>query len=80
LEVKEETGSIKFNFPNLEVWELKETCALDVAARRGKTLEEVGELANCTRERARQIELGALLKLRAAVEGDADNDDEVDSG
>jgi len=41
-----------------------ETCALDAAERGGMTLEEVGELLNMTRERARQIEEGALRKLR----------------
>ena len=41
-----------------------ETCALDAAERGGMTLDEIGELLNMTRERARQIEEGALRKLR----------------
>ena len=40
LDVNPETGSIKLNFPDLEVWEMPETCALDVADRGGITLEE----------------------------------------
>ncbi len=60
LDVNEETGSIKFNFPQLEPWELKETCALDVADRDGITLEKVAELLALTRERVRQIEALAL--------------------
>jgi hypothetical protein len=63
LEVNERTGSIKLVFPELEPWELKETCALDVAARGGITLEEVGELSNRTRERVRQEETQALCRL-----------------
>ncbi|MBA2662781.1 MAG: DNA-binding protein [Bradymonadaceae bacterium] len=64
LDVNPHTGSIKLNFPDLEVWELAETCALDVADRGGITLEEVGELLNLTRERIRQVEATGLEKLR----------------
>ncbi len=64
LDVNPETGSIKFNFPDKEVWEMKETCALDVADRGGITLEEVGEILNLTRERIRQVEVKCLEKLR----------------
>jgi len=42
LDVSPRTGAIKLNFPDLEVWEMTETCALDVADRGGTTLEEVG--------------------------------------
>ncbi len=58
-------GSIKVNFPDLEVWEMTETCALDVADRGGITLEEVGEIMNLTRERVRQVETAGLGKLNA---------------
>lgn len=58
-------GSIKLNFPDLEVWEMTETCALDVADRGGITLEEVGEIMNLTRERVRQVETAGLAKLQA---------------
>ena len=63
LDVNPETGSIKLNFPDLEVWEMAETCALDVADRGGITLEEVGEILNLTRERIRQVEVLGLSKL-----------------
>ena len=64
LDINPETGSIKINFPDLEPWELKNTCALDVAERGGITLEEVGEIMNLTRERIRQVEVRGLLKLK----------------
>jgi hypothetical protein len=64
LDVNPETGSIKLNFPDQEVWELEETCALDVAERGGITLEEVGEILNLTRERIRQLEVTALEKMK----------------
>jgi hypothetical protein len=68
LDVNPTTGSIKLNFPDLEVWELAETCALDVADKGGITLEEVGSIMNLTRERIRQVETRGLLKLRAIAE------------
>ncbi len=58
-------GSIKLNVPDVEVWEMTETCALDVADRGGITLEEVGEIMNLTRERVRQVETAGLAKLEA---------------
>lgn len=66
LDVSPETGSIKVNFPDLNPWDLTETCALDIAERGGVTLEEVSEIMNLTRERIRQIEVRGLLKLRMA--------------
>ncbi|MFL5319496.1 MAG: sigma factor-like helix-turn-helix DNA-binding protein [Myxococcaceae bacterium] len=70
LDVNPETGSIKLNFPDKEIWELEHTCALDVAEKGGITLEEVGAIMNLTRERIRQVETRGLLKLRAATEGE----------
>ena len=68
LDVNPATGSIKLNFPDKEIWEMGETCALDVADRGGITLEEVGTIMNLTRERIRQVETRGLLKLRAMAE------------
>jgi Sigma-70, region 4 len=65
LDVSAKTGAIKLNFPDLEVWEMNETCALDVADRGGTTLEEVGAIMNLTRERIRQVEVKGLAKLQA---------------
>jgi len=63
LDINPETGSIKLNFPDVEVWEMTETCSLDIAKRGGVTLEEVGEIMNLTRERIRQLEMSGLMKL-----------------
>ena len=68
LDVSARTGAIKINFPDLEVWEMKETCGLDVADRGGATLEEVGAIMNLTRERIRQVEVKGLAKLEALSE------------
>ena len=70
LDVNPETGSIKLNFPDKEIWELEHTCALDVAEKGGITLEEVGEIMNITRERIRQVETRGLMKLREATEAE----------
>jgi hypothetical protein len=82
LDVNPETGSIKINFPDLEPWEMRETCALDVADRAGITLEEVGEIMNLTRERIRQVEVRGLLKLKMAspLEGFSVGDGDLGRG
>jgi len=66
LDVSPRTGSIKINFPDLEVDELTQSCALDVAESGPLGAEELGEVMNLTRERVRQIEqhgLDAVLKF-----------------
>ena len=70
LDVNPETGSIKLNFPDKEIFELEYTCALDVAEKGGITLEEVGEIMNLTRERIRQVETRGLEKVRTATEAE----------
>jgi hypothetical protein len=71
LDVNRKTGSIKFNYPDLmdhsgapELEYMNETCALDVADRGGTTLEDTGAIMNMTRERIRQIEESAKVKLQ----------------
>lgn len=58
------SGALKFNFPDVEVEDMKESCVLDVADRGGITLEEVGQIMNLTRERIRQVELRAIDKVK----------------
>jgi len=75
LDVNPETGSIKLNFPDVELEDMRDTCSLDVADRGGITLEEVGEILNLTRERIRQVEVRGLLKLKAvSPDGDIGRD------
>lgn len=64
LDVSPRTGAIKINFPDLEVHELAETCALDVADRGGVTLDEVGAAMNLVRERIRQLETKGIAQLK----------------
>lgn len=63
LDVNPVRNSITINFPTIEVDELAETCALDVADRGGAHLEQIADLINVTRERIRQIELKAILVI-----------------
>lgn len=63
-----ENGWLKLNFPHLEVHEMQETCALDVADRQdGITLESLGGLLNISLEGARQVEIDVLGELRAKL-------------
>jgi hypothetical protein len=72
LSVNTRNGNIKLEQGGLEPWEVGESCALDVADRKGITLEEAGKILNLTRERVRQLEDMALAKLKehALDEGD----------
>jgi len=79
LDINTELGSIKLNFPDLEPWEMEETCALDISERDGKTLEEIGLLMNLTRERVRQIEEKALRRLRESGFGDGEEGKEKEN-
>lgn len=62
LDVNPESGSLKLNFPDKDIDELEDTCALDVADRGFHTLEQVADLIGLTRERVRQIETRSLLE------------------
>jgi len=67
LDVHPVTGSIKLNFPDLEVEDMAESCALDVALGDGLGLEETAAALNMVRERVRQIEVRVLAQLRGAA-------------
>ena len=68
VDVNPRTGSVKMNFPDKDLIELKDTCSLDVADRGGITLEEVGDIMNLTRERVRQLEARGLVGLRVLAD------------
>lgn len=63
LDVSPHTGAIKLNFPDLEVWEIGETCSLDIAERGGVPQEAVSQVFNVSRERVRQLEVAALREF-----------------
>jgi len=63
LDVNEDNGDIRFHFPKLEVEEMNETCALDIADEGGVSLERVGNALNVTRERVRQMEHAFVMRL-----------------
>jgi len=64
LDINPRTGSIKLNFPDIEPWEMVDSCVLDIADRGPVTLEDVGRIMNLTRERIRQLEASASDKIR----------------
>lgn len=84
LDVSPKTGNIKINFPDLEVWELKHSCALDVpdsTEGRGLKVEDLGSRLNVTREQARKIVRLSLARASKVLDGveepsDLDDDEE----
>lgn len=63
LDIEEDRGALRYNFPGIDLEALPDTCVLDIADRGGATLEEVGHAINVTRERVRQIEGAAFRKI-----------------
>lgn len=64
------SGSVKFNHPTKEPGDIRaDSCSLDVADDGPATLDRAGAAAGVTRERARQVEESALVKIRRS--GDA---------
>lgn len=70
LDVNEDSGSLRFNFPDKEIEDLQQTCSLDVADDGPKTLEHVGGLTNLTRERVRQVEIVSMDHVKKKMKED----------
>lgn len=68
MDVSQLVGSIKLNFPGLEIHELPETCALDVADREGANIDEIGVVMNLTRQAVGLVEIKARRKLRSQLD------------
>src|SRR3954462_6670414 len=79
VDVNPRTGSVKMNFPDKELWELAETCALDVADRQGITLGKGGGIMTLTRERARQWEMRGLTNLRVIADDEPKTQAQIDA-
>lgn len=67
LEVNPKTGRIRLNYPALEVWELEQTCSLDIADHGSSTLKEIGSIFNFTRQRVQQLETLGLRALKESL-------------
>ena len=66
--------SLKFNFPDREPEEMKDSCVLDIADEDGTTLDDVSMCMNLTREAVRLIEVKAIKKLEEAKGLEEHND------
>jgi hypothetical protein len=60
-------GDLKINHPELEPWEIAETCSLDVADRGEHTQPEVGGHLGLSPQRTEQLESGALDGLKSTA-------------
>lgn len=56
-------GSLTLNFPGVDLDQIPETCALDVADRGETSLDDVGRYLNVTREAMRLAEIRAFRKI-----------------
>lgn len=70
LDINPKSGSVKFNFPGKELWELEETCSLR-AADSAHTLDGVADLMNMTRERVRQVEDESVERIKSSISVEA---------
>jgi len=58
-------GRLKFNFPDREPDQMSASCALDLADDGPRILDTIGGLMGMSKERARQIEVTGLEKVKA---------------
>lgn len=68
VDVKPRSGNLVVR-QDVEIEDMQESCALDVADRGGQSLEDVGEIMGVTRERVRQLEASALATIAPALRG-----------
>ena len=66
---------LRMNFPDREPDEMLASCALDMAEDGPRTLDQVAALMGMSKERARQLEVSAIAKLRDALGADELDDD-----
>lgn len=59
-----DAGNLVLRHADRELWEIENSCSLDVADDGPHTLQEVATLLGVTRERVRQIETSGLAKVR----------------
>lgn len=64
LDVNPETGTIKFNFPDIEPDELEHSCSLDLADDGEHDLQFIADRLNTTPSRIHQIVRANLRRLR----------------
>lgn len=61
-------GWLKPNFPHLQPWEMKVSCALDVAEKGGVELQELAPLLNLTQAGVAKIADGGVRKVAELVQ------------
>lgn len=60
---EERLPGLRFNFPDLDVTEMKDSCALDAADRGGMHLDDIGEALGISRQGVDQQVSRASIKL-----------------
>lgn len=62
------SGSLKDNFPGVELHEMEETCLNDVTEQGPQTIQRLGNLFNLTEHRSEQLVKEALAEMNAKLE------------
>lgn len=64
LDIDEETGEIRLNYPGKEIFELENTCSLDIAEQGGVPLPEVARILNVGQKAIRNLVVRSLAMVR----------------
>lgn len=56
-------GSLRLNYPGVEVEEMEHSCSLDLAEQHERSHSDIAVILSMSRERVRQIEVDALRKI-----------------
>ena len=57
-------GAMRLNFPDRDPWDMATSCALDMASDGPRTLDTIAAMMGISKERARQIEASALIRVQ----------------
>jgi len=73
------SGNVRLNFPDIPPEEMVVSCSLDLADEGPLTLDQLAQVINLTRERARQVQDLALGRIEALLRQEGIDEGGVDA-